>query len=410
MKKEQIIYYPVFDNKMELTSHYYRACWYFPKEANHLEKVYLFAEDVNLNERPAYMGTSNTDTSHIHITNRLDQYADELKDSKVILIWKAVSPNELEQLRSGGAIVLDVQTLNPEAVEYGKYCGVIWKYFLTKDEKAKIIENSSNIFKKVAEDIKQSGRKTGCVFGTGPSLECAYEFNFDNCVSVVCNSIVQNRDLLNHIRPKFITAGDVVSHLGVSLYAEVFRKDLVSVLQEYDMYYFTTATFGYLLMEQCSEIKERIILAEQLLDEQNYDLCENFALPKLDSTFNIHMLPIIHSLSDNIYILGCDGKSKERSNEDFWAHAEKAQYRSLVATGHECHPTFDINRQKSTYTRYLHSVQLSVDMGINLYHKHYYTLKKSNIDALEDKMISEDMIREYDKDGRIKVEALVDKK
>ena len=80
MKKEQITYYPIFNDKEELTSHYYRACWYFPKEANHLEKVYLFAEDVNLNEKPSYMGNSNVDTSHIHVTKRLDRYIDEIND------------------------------------------------------------------------------------------------------------------------------------------------------------------------------------------------------------------------------------------------------------------------------------------------------------------------------------------
>ena len=144
-----------------------------------------------------------------------------------------------------------------------------------------------------------------------------------------------------------------------------------------------------------------MILVEQQTDEQNFDLTQLFCLPKLDSTFNIHMLPIIHTFCDNILILGCDGKSKTRNNEDFWAHAQEAQYFDLVDTGHKCHPTFDINRKKNTYDRYQDSVIHSVVEGQKRHGKRYYTLQQSYIDALEDKRLPDELRKNFNEQGQL---------
>ncbi len=395
-KESSIVYYPVFDSSEELTSHYYRACWYLPSQNNECTAVYLYTEkNVNLNNRPEYMGSSNVSTEHIMIKTETSKLKKKAENARVVLLWKACDESFVDVLKQRGVTVINVDTNDETAAEYGRYCDLIWRYFKSDKEKKQIIQKSYNLFVKRAIEIKKNNWKSGCVFGTGPSLETAKEFDFSNCVSVVCNSIVQNKELLAHIKPQFVTAGDVVSHLGVSLYAEVFRKDLIEYLKNSEAYYLTTAPFGYLLLEQCPEIADKIILVEQQMDEQNFDLTQIFCLPKLDSTFNIHMLPIIHTFCDNIFILGCDGKSKTRSNEDFWAHAQEAQYFDLVNTGHQCHPTFDINRKKNTYSRYQDSVIHSVVEGESRHGKRYYTLQQSYIDALENKKLPDELRKKY---------------
>lgn len=401
-RESKIVYYPEFDSAEELTSHYYRACWYFPAENNHCEGVFLYKkEDILLKKQPEYMGSSNVSKEHIKIKTGIPELKEDVETAKVVLLWRKCDEDFVRSLKEKGIIVVNVATNDEDAIEYGQYCGLIWRYFKTNEEKKEIIKKSYDKFVKIANQIKKKGWKTGCVFGTGPSLETAKEFDFSDCVTVVCNSIVQNRELLSHINPQFITAGDVVSHLGVSLYAEVFRKDLTAYLKESDAFYVTTATFGYLLLEQCAEISHKIILVEQILDEQNYDLTQLFGLPKLDSTFNIHMLPVIHTFCDTIFILGCDGKSATRSNEDFWAHAQKAQYLDLVDTGHQCHPTFDINRKKNTYNRYQNSVLHSIVNGETKHGKRYFTLQQSYIEALKDKKLPNELRKKYNESGQL---------
>ncbi|OVE73463.1 hypothetical protein BVX94_03855 [bacterium B17] len=201
--------------------------------------------------------------------------------------------------------------------------------------------------------------------------------------------------MLDHINPDFICAGDVVSHIGVSRYAEVFRQDLVKVLKERkDTYFVTSASFGYLLILNHPEIEEKVILIKQSVHNPNYDLHRLFALPYLASTLNIHMLPLAGTFVDKIFIIGCDGKSANKDNEDFWAHAQKAQYHDLVDTGHKCHPTFDVHRQKSTYDRFINSTEESIRAGESLHGKQYVTLQRSNIPVLSGRKISTEWLNE----------------
>ncbi|MCI9573719.1 MAG: hypothetical protein HFH97_14135 [Lachnospiraceae bacterium] len=386
-KKEQVVYYPIFDDSEELTSHYYRACWYLPRQNNRLKGVYLFSDKCELLPKPEYMGSSNVSVDHVIVTDTISDYDRLLKEARVILVWKSISDVERGELELSGAKVVNIITEDDEAKEYGRYCGLIWQYFKTQEEREEILKKSYEKFCIISNQIKRKKLHIGCIFGTGPSLESSYEFDFSNCLCVVCNSIVQDKNMLKHISPVFVTAGDVVSHLGVSLYAEKFRSDLVEYLQNSEAFFLTTAAFGYIMLEQCPEIAYKTILVEQLLDKQNYDLLECFALPKLDSTLNIHMLPIVNTFCDRIYMNGCDGKSPDIDNEDFWAHSRKAQYTELVGTGHKCHPTFDRNRQKKTYCRYQDSTTVSIEVGEKQYGKEYYILKQSYISALEKKKI-----------------------
>jgi hypothetical protein len=96
---------------------------------------------------------------------------------------------------------------------------------------------------------------------------------------------------------------------------------------------------------------------------------------------NIHMLPLAATFAREIQLLGCDGKDAKRDNEDFWAHADGAQYRDKVASGHECHPTFDAHRQRSTYDRYVHSIEVTIQGGRQLGYR-YECLSKSSIPIL----------------------------
>ncbi|PAB59146.1 hypothetical protein [Anaeromicrobium sediminis] len=396
--KKSITYYPQFSTKEELNNHYHRACWYLPKLKNKCESVFFYQnmdKNIEPGERPSYMCPPTNNIDHIKIERGLFSYLKSLYSSRIILVWKNEESPILNLLKNLGVKILNVETNDLTSIEYGTYCGLYWRHILEPKERQSIIKESFDKFKKIYNKIKEQNFSYSCVFGTGPSLEEAYKFDFSDCLSIVCNSIVQNEKLLNHINPKFITAGDVISHFGVSKYAETFRRDLVKVLKEREMYFVTTAPFGYLLLLNYPEIKEKTIIIEQNTDDPVYDLLQTFGIPRLDSTLNIHMLPLANTFSDVVCILGCDGKSEVRDNEDFWAHAKEAQYIDLVDTGHLCHPTFDIHRKKKTYSRYLDSVKKSIEKGEKKNKKTYITLKGSNIEALKNKCIRNEYLKPY---------------
>lgn len=393
-------YHPAFDSAEELTSHYHRACWYLPRVAKACEHVYLFHNLPDASAvpgaRPAHMAPSPSPVEHITVSRGRWAHLRRLLRCRVILVWKSRPRDRwiLALCRLLGARVANVATNDPEAKEYGEYARLIWRHGFTIHQQQEMLSRGRSVFERAAAEVRAVGYPRAAVFGTGPSLETATDFDFAECLTIVCNSIVQNDALLNHLRPRFLCAGDVVSHLGVSAYAAKFREDLLRAVAKHDLYFVTTASFGALLLFHHPELNDRTILIDQRHKGPNYDFGETFSAPMLDSTLNIHMLPLAATFADEIWVLGCDGKSETRDNEDFWAHAQKAQYDELVDSGHQCHPTFDINRQKSTYQRFLDSVEETVTIGEARHGKAYGSLQPSNIPTLKPRALSPEHLAE----------------
>jgi glycosyltransferase involved in cell wall biosynthesis len=399
-----VCYWPPFETQEELTGHYYRARWYLPRVEGKCERVRMFQSfggaDAGPGPRPECMGEFATDASHIAIEPGGRGRWREALLARVLVVWKGYRSAPVVRIaRALGIPAVNVATEDMESKEYGEYCGLIWRHLLSPEERALTIQEHRRRFERLADRLRGQGFRRSCVFGTGPSLERAETFDFSDSLNVVCNSIVQSERLLDRIGPRFICAGDAISHFGVSAYAERFRADLIRALGERDLIYFGTATFGYLLLLNHPELREKVILIEQSLEAPNYDLTEEFAAPMLDSTLNIHMLPLAATFADQIWLLGCDGKSALRSNEDFWAHAAGAQYHDLVRTGHLCHPTFDKHRQVSTYERYLRSTEETIEGGERRHGKVYRSLLPSNVPALASRSIPLEWI-ERNAEGR----------
>jgi len=383
-------YYPRFKSAEDLTSHYHKALWYLPRLPGILENVYMFrriAGDATPGNRPPYMFQAHRDGSHILVKKGIFHFVKRLYRSRLILVWKNYNPTLWKFLKYFGFHAVNIDADDLSSKEYGRYCDLFWVELLDKKEKFKILSENYRRFYQVASGIKEKKYSCSSVFGTGPSLEKAYDFDFRGCLTIVCNSIIQNSEMMAHINPQFICAGDVVSHFGVSRYAEKFREDLLKTLQARDIYFFTTASFGYLLTLNHPEIREKTILVEQAVAGPNYDLLHGFGLPLLASTLNIHMLPLAATFSDEIFLLGCDGKSTEKDNEDFWAHAKSSQYNELVDSGHRCHPTFAVHRRQSTYRAYLQSIESFIATGEKKYGKTFLALRPSNIPILRSRQI-----------------------
>lgn len=397
-KTDKIItYYPRFKTLEELTDHYHRACWYLPHLTGILEKVNLFqkiGKNASPGDPPAHMASAGTRPPHLLVKRGIFRFYRTLRRSSLILVWKNYRPSLWKFLALFGIKAVNLDTNDLSSPEYGSYCGIIWFKLLSQEEKTAILSENYNRFSRVAYDIIDKNYSRSCVFGTGPSLEKAFEFDFTGCLNIVCNSIVQNEKLLDHIKPAFICAGDVVSHLGVSRYAGKFREDLVNVLKsrDQDLYFVTTAAFGYLFTLHHPEVKEQTILIHQSIPEPNYNLLHGFGLPILDSTLNIHMLPLASTFTDEIFLLGCDGKSTKQDNEDFWAHAREAQYYDLVNSGHLCHPTFNAHRQKKTYAGYIKSLETFINSGESNHGKTFWTLQPSNIPILKSRQVPQEWV------------------
>lgn len=381
----EICFYPPFQEAVTLAEHVHRASWYLTGTGSPISRI-SFAGPLNktdLPPAPDYFATYGMHTDSLEIHADDDSYLAALERAATVLVWRPLPQGLRGYLTEhlGGAQVITVATDDPAAVEYGNYCRGPWEVLPAAD-KAALLQDSQDRFRKVLQAERDAGKTCSAVFGTGPSIDTAFAFDFSACLTVACNSIVANEALLDHIRPTFICAGDAVSHYGVSQYAETFRADLVRAIQTRGIYFLTSAAVGFLLLQKHPEIRDNVILCEQGMTGLNCDLEAVWSLPKFDSTLNIHMLPIAASFSDTVYMLGLDGRDPNpANNEDFWAHSKAAQYHDLVDSGHLAHPTFAINRARSTEDRYLASVRESLMAGEAL-GKNFYTLAPSFTPAI----------------------------
>ncbi len=225
------------------------------------------------------------------------------------------------------------------------------------------------------------------LFGTGPSLDQAYSFDFSDGYRVVCNTIVKNRDLLRHIRPHFIVAADAIYHFGNNQHAFQFREDLARTLSEYNVR-FLTQDFYYLLMSAYfPEIIDKVIPLRTNTEGVVLDLKKDLAYTNLPNILNGLLLPLGSTLSDSIFLLGFDGRGP--LDTIFWKNSNANAYNDLKATIQAAHPAFFKGIDYDEYARIQSdTADMIMAMGEKM-GKKYCCLNKTYIPALAKRQCGE---------------------
>ncbi len=203
------------------------------------------------------------------------------------------------------------------------------------------IQNKSKInLLNYVNELKKQKKDKVYIFGTGPSLDDAFKFDFSDGYTIVCNTIVKNKKLFHKINPDFIVASDAIFHFDNNEYANNFRKDLKKRLFENKKVRFV---FGNIFIPFVTnflfDLKDRLIGIP--MDKNiffNDNLINNFNLPNHGNILNFILLPLASTLSKNIYLLGFDGRSKK--DKLFWKHSKNNSYDEYLEDIIKKHPAF----------------------------------------------------------------------
>jgi len=414
-----VVYYPVVRDITTLADLVNRISWYFPRssfsqvEVSIIVDKKLLGTNLKALEPPAsqecYIGKSE----NIHL---IEKHACNLSKADAIMLWDKKSmfkPVVLQHL-TNVHIVDPTYYFSVEGETYQR------RYIETigGQEKERFLKLSRRNYRALLDEMGE--RKRGYVFGTGPSLEeHAMDFDYSDGFRVVCNSIVKNKELLNHIKPHLIVFGDPQHHGSPCRYAATFRQTVIETVNEFQCYILTKDYFVPLLLAHYPELEEKIIgieapgvwdlslheIIRMVLrrphkipwfdkipgheEEYNFPTPDKFYVRSAGSVLPSYMIPIVSSVCKEIYILGADGHDPNgrKSDETYiWSYSASCQFNDLMQTAFDTHPGYFRDRPYTEdFDIYCENFEGLIHYGESLGRK-YYSLAPSHIPVLTQRL------------------------
>lgn len=365
--------YPALTNKEDLDDILYKLKFSLPN-TNNISIVIPLVEKV-------FLGT-NIYNDYENIKFILDSEIDSYIENNIILIH---CMNELE---------------NISLLQNSKEIEIIDKnYFSTVESSTlrslffnSLDSNSKKYYEKLSEEnfinfkIKNIDKTQAFCFTTGPSFDSYKSFNFPkNSLNIICNSIVKNKDFLDYIENiDLICFADPVFHFGTSKYSELFRKDVLKIIENKEIYIAIPYDSVPLMIYHYPELKNKII---GIAGKNTYNFPKNEKL-FVKSTHNIltlFMIPIASTICNTIFIMGADGRKPDEKY--FWEHSKNVQYTELMETVFLAHPSFFRDRiYTDYYEEHCEDLENLIKYGETL-EKVYFSITKSYMPALEKRFI-----------------------
>ena len=208
-----------------------------------------------------------------------------------------------------------------------------------------LIENKNYLINQLKIKFSKFSKELGkfssaWVLATGPSVEKFINYDYDSSLVIACNSTILDNKLVEHCQPKILVFADPIFHFGVSEYAGKFREIVKKRLSESNITIIVPIKYYSLLISKFPEYESRIIAIPFSNEiDFNFDLENSFLVKTTSNILTLLLLPVASHFSDNINILGCDGRSLD-DDSYFWGHGKSVQINDKMANIKKVHPGF----------------------------------------------------------------------
>ncbi len=377
-----IVYYPAFEETEHLQQQIARACWYLSPIAPSSVRMQSSLEP----DRFVPEGyTPEVERFASELPEWLSVRPDpvtlrDLEKADIVLLWKGTSALDAlgsgipQKLRKKGIMVFDVD--HTDRMEGSRYIDISHRH---PRNDAEIIANSKARFDELTREVAHLN--DAYLFCSGPEVSRYTNFRYADGINIICNSVINDAELLAAAPPHVQIFGDPIFHFGCSQYAHEFRQKLTETHEQYGyrcivpMKYFNLFTFW-----QPELAASTMAVPFDVKLDINLDLEANFLLHTTDNILTFLMLPVGCTLANNVYLLGCDGRPLNQ-NDYFWKHNEKTQFVGQMNNIQEVHPSFFKLDYDEYYLRHCDNVQAYVETGERA-GKHFQMLTPSHIPAL----------------------------
>lgn len=384
----KLTYFPAISDKSNLSDVLNRANWYFPENGLSDAEIIipvnsaLFDSIQNISElhAPEYMENYITENKRIQIKRieKNNELAEEINSSDGVLLW------DFEQFSRIPKAIFNLNKIwvvDPNyfsMVEARNYIRLVRD--TTPLDKMSDAEKlgKSNFERMVAEGKKYS---KAYVFGTGPSIMKAEEFDFSDGFRIVANTVISDEKIAKHIKPHAIVFGDFVYHIGPSKYAAAFMEQLSAAL-EAGMYGIVRMDIMPFMVTHFPKFKKQLVgIPLHYFARPNIPNAENYFVKLSNNSLVSYMLPISSAMVDQIFILGCDGRDPKDTL--IWKHAKTTHFDDKLTALRETHPSvFRDMDFKEFYEGNVRDTDEFIQYGESL-GKKYYSLAPSHFPALK---------------------------
>ncbi len=256
---------------------------------------------------------------------------------------------------------------------------------LSLEEAGQVEEISRRNFLRL-EALSKNKSEAVC-FLTGPSFEEYRNFSFSpETLTVICNTIVRDEEFLEHIGdPDILTFADCVFHFGPSRYAAEFRRRAVEVVRRSGCFLVVPHETVPLILARYPDLHESVIGLRKA-PVPTFPSPANPAVMGTKSIVTYIMLPLASTLVDSVGFIGADGRDPKENY--FWKHNPKVQFKDLMDTVFETHPSFFRDRvYGADYHEHCKTFERLVRFGEEA-GKRYFSLTPSFIPAMASRRVS----------------------
>ena len=344
----KIVFYPRFNNEATYTDQFYRMLWYLNPLVDRIDKITIPVgfEDINPGPCPDYIDRKSAEfysnfsgKLNFSFPDKVEKLIQEIDIATFVLRWN-MEPTENQYYND--PIVDILKSKNIWKVDHLKerYAGSFYLKCVVEsdDQYEKNIEESQEKFFELAELMRS---EQGFIFGTGPSLSQAYNFRFDNCETITCNSMVKNRTLMEYLKPKVIVASDPIFHAGCSSYAADFRRYLCEAIDYFKSYFVVPMRDYHIYKSNLDDnLRHRLIgIPLKTHPQPNLNLLDEFWVTSTGNVLTLYMFPLATTLFEKIGIMGCDGRPLQ-DDKYFWSHDASSQFVNKMGAIQDAHGAF----------------------------------------------------------------------
>ena len=404
-----VLFDPSFDNSEEFTDHYYRMMWYLNPLREIIRRIVIPYEEEtpSLGAFPYYLDpTIKQMADRSGIADAVDLVSSKhtgllenaAREADVVLDWR-VGSGQGNRVPDG-PIKPVVMRKKRYLVDHKRerYAG---SHYLRLS--AEICSNDATV-KECAEKFRRipaaDFKRTGYIYGTGPSLQAALEMDLSDGTSIVCNTIVKNKDLMRKLKPPVIAVADPVFHAGCSSYAGEFRRHLLEAMMEFpDCYLITPMRDYHVYMSNLdSSLRPRIIGVPFISGEvPNLNLYKNFYVTATTNILTLFLIPLAATFFQKTFILGCDGRPLDQ-DDYFWKHDSSSQLTEYMNDIQVAHPAFFNINYNDYYLQHCQVLARWLDAA-EKQRKPFLSLTPSHIPALSCRQSSASAVRARPPEG-----------